>query len=781
MAPFTTEVDWTDPAAFYLGDGSLADLADVANVHWASGLRLPAHSHILAQQSRVMRDLFLSMRGQTSGHKRKADEEESTAVELESPFNDFSLGEVSFLLRFMYRPADLHFRNLESVVQHLPGMTRLANSLDAVVQLATIDEFLTLKAARSYNGAMEWMQLAEQCGLDRTWAAGVRALAAKGLSSLGRDTITAVLAAVAASLRGFGSQTIAQAASAIPDAAILLAGRNEAAFGSASLLWEVPQLSGARASRQSPAFGPANWRGSSANAPMFHLEVHGPQEVPLNDAGNGPLLLGNGLSVTLVATFKDDCPPGVALAAVLTVGLHGGSDALVMMKRRSQTLSKSKATIGWTQFIDTDTLLARLASNVRKGTFKAMARPGHAQHGITANTKAQSAHRSRHRPQNLSEFTMSTLEETARHLAAPGKGLLASDESTGTIGKRLEKAGFENTEASGPLPASCWLNEARRAYRQLFYTAPIGEAGISGAILFKETLYQSADDGTPFVECLRRQGVLPGIKARLGVDEGLVPLEGCPGETSTRGLEGLASACAEYASAGARFAKWRAALKVGGGCPSEKAIEINAAQLAEYAAICQAQGLVPIVEPELLIDGDHTLAQFAEASTRVISRCVAHLWQKNVVLEATLLKPQMCIPGADHTGEKPTSDVIADETLRVMRRCVPAAVPGIMFLSGGQTEEEATVNLNAINRLAQQQGRAPWSLSFSFGRSLQASVLKLWSEDREGNAQQCRDMAAALARANSQAVLGRYEGPHPSITSQAGSLRETFRGWRTDV
>lgn len=270
-----------------------------------------------------------------------------------------------------------------------------ACSLDAVVQLATIDEFLTLKAARSYNGAMEWMQLAEQCGLDRTWAAGVRCAcwqiadgvysrqpeafgrpcfsapslwahrmhatackhqrfplhqsaflllvqgpcvglialpegiatthrSAKGLSSLGRDTITAVLAAVAASLRGFGSQTIAQAASAIPDAAILLAGRNEAAFGSASLLWEVPQLSGARASRQSPAFGPANWRGSSANAPMFHLEVHGPQEVPLNDAGNGPLLLGNGLSVTLVATFKDDCPPGVALAAVLTVGLHGG-------------------------------------------------------------------------------------------------------------------------------------------------------------------------------------------------------------------------------------------------------------------------------------------------------------------------------------------------------------------------------------------------------------------------------------------------------------------------
>lgn len=357
------------------------------------------------------------------------------------------------------------------------------------------------------------------------------------------------------------------------------------------------------------------------------------------------------------------------------------------------------------------------------------------------------------------------LEEIASQLAAPGKGLLASDESTGTIGKRLEKAGFENSE------------ETRRSYRELFYTAPIGDAGISGAILFKETLRQSAGDGTPFTQCLLRQGVLPGIK----VDEGLVPLEGRPGETSTRGLEGLEAACRQYAADGARFAKWRAALKVGAGRPSERAIELNAQQLAEYAAVCQACGMVPIVEPELLIDGDHDTAAFAHASARAISRCVAHLWQKGVVLEATLLKPQMILPGADYSGPRPSPDDVAHETLRVMRRCVPPALPGIMFLSGGQTEEEATVNLNRINQLAQQQGRAPWALSFSFGRSLQASVLKLWSEDPSGNRQRCRDMAAALAQANSQAVLGRFEGPHPSVTSQQGSLRESFRGWRTDV
>ncbi|KAI3428677.1 hypothetical protein D9Q98_007500 [Chlorella vulgaris] len=358
------------------------------------------------------------------------------------------------------------------------------------------------------------------------------------------------------------------------------------------------------------------------------------------------------------------------------------------------------------------------------------------------------------------------LIETAKYLSAPGKGLLASDESTGTIGKRLEKAGFENTE------------EARRSYRELFYTAPIGEAGISGAILFKETLGQQAADGTPFVECLQRQGVLAGIK----VDEGLVPLDGCPGETSTRGLATLEAACRGHVAQGAKFAKWRAALKVGGGCPTEQCIETNAQQLAEYAAVCQACGLVPIVEPELLIDGNHDQAAFADASTRVISRCIAHLQRKGVVLEATLIKPQMIIPGADCTGPKADPSEVAQHTLAVMRQCVPAAIPGIMFLSGGQTEEEATINLNRINQEAQQSGGCPWSLSFSFGRSLQASVLKLWSEDQgEASKARCREMAAALAHANSRAVLGKFEGPHPSITSQQGSLRETFRGWRTDV
>eukprot|EP00878_Enallax_costatus_P001823 GHUV01001981.1.p1 GENE.GHUV01001981.1~~GHUV01001981.1.p1 ORF type:complete len:376 (+),score=110.86 GHUV01001981.1:258-1385(+) len=360
-----------------------------------------------------------------------------------------------------------------------------------------------------------------------------------------------------------------------------------------------------------------------------------------------------------------------------------------------------------------------------------------------------------------------TLAEVAAALAAPGKGLLASDESVGTISKRLEKAGLVNDEST------------RHAYRELYYTSPLGEAGISGAIMFKEALYQSASDGTPFVECLKRQGVMPGIK----VDEGLLPFEGhdlATGETSTKGLEALAAAAAEYVKAGARFAKWRAALRINEskGYPSERAVELNAQQLAEYAVICQAAGLVPIVEPEVLIDGPHSMQVFGAVSERVISTTVAQLWRKEVQLEGCLLKPQMVIPGADSGAAKPSPDDVAAATLTCMRRVVPAAIPGIMFLSGGQSEEEATINLNAINRTAQKQGKAPWSLSFSYGRALQASVLKIWSEDRS-QAQEAKQMAVALAAANAAASLGRYEGPHPSVTS-AKSLREEFRGWRAD-
>ncbi|KAI8464893.1 MAG: fructose-bisphosphate aldolase [Monoraphidium minutum] len=357
------------------------------------------------------------------------------------------------------------------------------------------------------------------------------------------------------------------------------------------------------------------------------------------------------------------------------------------------------------------------------------------------------------------------LEATARALTAPGKGLLASDESPATIGKRLEKAGIGNTP------------EARRAYRELFYTAPGIGAAFSGVIMHKETLGQRVAGGARFVDVLAAQGVLAGVK----VDEGLVPLEGGePGETSTRGLETLEASCREYAAAGARFAKWRAALKVvEGSCPSQLAVETNATQLAEYAAICQSAGLVPIVEPELLIDGPHSAEVFAEASERVICACVAALWRRGVALEACLLKPQMVVQGTECAASKAGPKAVAAATLRVMRRAVPPAVAGIMFLSGGQSEEEATLNLDAINKMAQAEGRAPWALSFSFGRGLQASVLKLWSDAPPSRAAEARAMAAALARANAAAARGAYAGPHPSLLG--GSLHETFRGWGGDA
>ncbi|DBA99911.1 hypothetical protein WJX77_001277 [Trebouxia sp. C0004] len=357
--------------------------------------------------------------------------------------------------------------------------------------------------------------------------------------------------------------------------------------------------------------------------------------------------------------------------------------------------------------------------------------------------------------------TTEQLIKTASRLAAKGKGLLASDESIGTIGKRIEKAGLANTE------------ENRRSYRENFYTADIGES-ISGVILFKEALYQKASDGSSFVECLNKQGVLAGIK----VDEGLVPFEGHEGETVTKGLEHLEANCQQYYRQGARFAKWRAALKVSDKLPSKDAIEQNAQQLAEYAVICQSCGLVPIVEPELLIDGDHTIERFAAASEEVITCCVQHLQQRHVCLEACLLKLQMVIPGTDCIQPKPTPQQIAQQTFDVMQRTVPVQSPGIVFLSGGQTEEEATVNLNAINLHAQQQNHEGWSLTFSFGRGLQASVMSIWSKDQSNKAE-ARSMAAALAAANASACQGKYAPPHPSILKE--SLHEKFRGWNANV
>ncbi|KAK9868157.1 hypothetical protein WJX84_002256 [Apatococcus fuscideae] len=356
----------------------------------------------------------------------------------------------------------------------------------------------------------------------------------------------------------------------------------------------------------------------------------------------------------------------------------------------------------------------------------------------------------------------SSISQTAKYLCRAGYGILASDESTATMNKRLAKTGLD-----GSL-------ETRRAYRELFYCADIGKY-ISGAILFKEMLVQKDSTSQPFTTCLVAQGVLPGIKA----DEGLEAIASgakSKEETHTKGLDSLKEACQEYRRQGARFAKWRAALKISADTPSELAISMNAAELGKYARICQDCGLVPIVEPEILIDGEHGMRESSEAAERVLVACFQALREQAADLGGMLLKPQMIIPGSEFTGPKPSSRAIAEETLRVMRKCVPPEVPGIMFLSGGQTEVEATANLDAINRLASEQGGAPWALTFSYGRALQSSVLDIWSKDRSKVAE-AQQMAAALAAANGAASVGQWDGQHPSVLSSSQSLLETFRGW----
>jgi fructose-bisphosphate aldolase class I len=303
---------------------------------------------------------------------------------------------------------------------------------------------------------------------------------------------------------------------------------------------------------------------------------------------------------------------------------------------------------------------------------------------------------------------LDTMVRTAHELVAPGKGILAADESTPTIAKRLAAVGVESTE------------ETRRSYRQLLFgTAGLADH-ISGVILFDETVRQQGDDGTPFPEVLRRQGIVPGIK----VDRGTTPLAGFPDEVVTEGLDGLRPRLAEYAALGLRFAKWRAVLRIGEGRPTPVAVEANTHALARYAALTQEAGLVPIVEPEVLMDGEHTLERCAEVTVAVLRSLYEQLARHRVVLEASLLKPNMVLPGKDGTGPAAPGDV-AEATIAALRQAVPVAVPGIVFLSGGQSDEEATANLDALNRAAPQ----PWQLSFSFGRALQAPVLRAWAGD----------------------------------------------------
>ena len=330
---------------------------------------------------------------------------------------------------------------------------------------------------------------------------------------------------------------------------------------------------------------------------------------------------------------------------------------------------------------------------------------------------------------------LDTMVMTAHVLVTPGKGILAADESTPTIAKRLAGIGVESTEA------------ARRAYREILFTTPGLGDHISGVILFDEAIRQRSDDGTPVAEMLLRQGVVPGIK----VDGGTKPFAGFPDEVVTAGLDGLRGRLADYATLGARFAKWRAVIRIGGDRPTSACVEANAHALARYAALAQEAGLVPIVEPEVLMDGDHTLARCAEVTEVTLREVFAQLARQHVVLEATLLKPNMVVPGQGCPDEA-TDDEIAVATISTMRRTVPAAVPGLVFLSGGQTDEQATSRLDAMNR----RGPQPWELSFSFGRALQGPVLRAWRGD-PGNRTAAQEALRRRATLNGEARRGTYE------------------------
>ncbi|KAG8230871.1 hypothetical protein J437_LFUL011512 [Ladona fulva] len=328
------------------------------------------------------------------------------------------------------------------------------------------------------------------------------------------------------------------------------------------------------------------------------------------------------------------------------------------------------------------------------------------------------------------------LRSIANRIVAPGKGILAADESTATIGKRFADIGVENTE------------DNRRHYRQLLFTADkmVGQ-NISGVILFHETLYQKADDGTPFVKLLEERGIIPGIK----VDTGVVPLFGAEDECTTQGLDNLAQRCAQYKKDGCHFAKWRCVLKIKKNTPSYQAIMENANVLARYASICQANRIVPIVEPEVLPDGEHDLIRAQKVTETVLAAVYKALNDHHVFLEGTLLKPNMVTAGQS-CPTKYTPQDIAKATVTALSRTVPPAVPGITFLSGGQTEEEASVNLNAINQFP---GKKPWALTFSYGRALQASVLKAWAGKTE-NVKTAQEELIKRAKANGDASLGKY-------------------------
>ncbi len=333
-------------------------------------------------------------------------------------------------------------------------------------------------------------------------------------------------------------------------------------------------------------------------------------------------------------------------------------------------------------------------------------------------------------------MSIEDLETVAQAMVAPGKGIIAIDESTGTITKRLGAVGVESTE------------ENRRAYRELLLTTPNLGDHISGAILYDETIRQATRDGVPFTQVMREAGVIPGIK----VDKGAKPLAGFPGELVTEGLDGLRERFAEYARLGAEFAKWRAVITIGEEAPSSTCVDANAHALARYAALAQEAGLVPIVEPEVLMDGGHDIDTCYDVTEAVLRSVFGALYEHNVMLEGAILKPSMVVSGKD-CSEQADVETVAEATVRCLKSTVPAALPGIVFLSGGQSDRDATAHLDAMNKL----GPHPWPLSFSYGRAMQQAALKLWAEDMAGNYAEAQKTVAARARDNGLAALGQWD------------------------
>jgi fructose-bisphosphate aldolase, class I len=328
-------------------------------------------------------------------------------------------------------------------------------------------------------------------------------------------------------------------------------------------------------------------------------------------------------------------------------------------------------------------------------------------------------------------MNLSELNKVAQAMVAPGRGILAADESTGTITKRFDTLGVTSTA------------DSRRDYREmLFRSTEAMSKYISGVILYDETLRQNAKDGTPLVKLIEKAGTLPGIK----VDKGTKPLPNCPGEVVTEGLDGLRERLAEYRGLGAKFAKWRAVIDLGQehGLPSYTCVNANAHALARYAALCQDEGIVPIVEPEVLMDGDHDIDRCAEVTQWVLKETFQALFFNRVALEGMVLKPNMTIPGKK-SAKRASVEEVAEKTLRVLKACVPAAVPGIAFLSGGQSDEEATAHLDAMNKM----GALPWRVSFSYGRALQAAPQKIWSGKPE-------NVAAAQRAFSHRAMMNGY-------------------------